>query len=254
MFANKVVLITGGSSGIGAETSRYLAKLSAKVVLVGRNEERLKEVVDQIKNDNSPEPLAIKADVNTDAERIISETIKNFGKLDVLINNAGIFSEENIENLRMEAFDQMINTNLRSIIQLTQLAIPYLSGTKGNIVNVSSTAGLKPVKNMLSYCLSKAALDQFTKCCALDLASKGIRVNSINPAAIRTPIYRRSLGINNDEEKQLFDEYKNKYPVGRVGIPSDCSAAIAYLASEQASFMTGILLPVDGGAIVAGFD
>lgn len=248
-----VVLITGASSGIGKDAAIHLAKLAANVVLVGRNTERLADVSSQIISNGSPNPLVIAADVTKDADQIISKTVEHFGKINILINNAGICTEENIENITIEVFDKVMDTNVKSAIQLTQKAIPYLEKTKGNILNVSSTASIKAVPNSLSYCISKAALDQFTKCISLELAPKGIRVNAINPAAIRTPLYRK-LGIDINEEQQLYDLYKSRYPLGRIGEVSDTSAAIEYLTGDSASFITGALFPVDGGALAAGFD
>lgn len=180
-FDGKVVLITGASSGIGADVARFMAKLGAKVSIVGRNEQRLNAVAEQIIKSNSPTPLPIVADVTKDTERIVNETIKHFRKLDILINNAGVAIKDNIVNVKMSEFDRIFDTNVRSVIQLTKLCVPHLEKTNGNVVNVSSTGGLKSFRNLLSYCISKAALDQFTKCSALDLASKKIRVNSINP-------------------------------------------------------------------------
>ncbi|XP_055312296.1 uncharacterized oxidoreductase TM_0325-like [Sitodiplosis mosellana] len=252
-FKDKVVIVTGASSGIGRGAAIHLAKLAADVVLVGRNQERLNEVKQQIIANGSSEPLVLAADVTKDSEKIINESVKHFGKINVLINNAGMMTEESIENVTMEAFDKTIDVNLRSVVQLTQKAIPYLEQTKGNILNVSSTAGLKAVPNLLSYCVSKAALDQLTKCSALNLAPKGIRVNAINPAAIRTPLYK-ALGIDSKAEQELFDSYKSHYPMGRIGEVSDTSSAIAYLTGDSASFLTGVLLPVDGGALTAGYD
>lgn len=252
-FKGKVILITGGSSGIGADCAKYLAKLGANVVIVGRNVDRLVKVSHEITSKGFEEPLIIVADVTKDSERIIKETINQFGKLNVLVNNAGMMTEENIENITMDAFDFTMDVNLRSIVFLTQLAIPYLAKTNGNVVNVSSTAGVKAVPNLLSYCMSKSSLDMFTKCLALEVASRRIRVNSINPAAIKTQIYK-TMGIDNEAEQKLFKAYKEKYPLGRVGEVSDTSAAIAYLASDTACFITGVLLPVDGGALTAGHD
>lgn len=252
-FLNKVVIVTGSSSGIGMDAAIHLAKLGANAVLVGRNVERLTEVSNRILANGSPDPLVVVADVTKDADQIISKTVDRYGKINILINNAGIMTEENIENIQIDAFDKMMDTNVKSAIQLTQKAIPHLAKTKGNILNVSSTAGIKAVPNLLSYCISKAALDQFTKCIALELAPKGIRVNAINPAAIRTPLYR-ALGMSSDEEQEIFDTYKSRYPVGRIGEVSDTSAAIEYLTGDSASFITGSLFPVDGGALVAGFD
>lgn len=248
-FDGKVVLITGASSGIGADAARHLAKLGAKVSIVGRNAKRLNAVTDQIIKAGSSKPLPIVADVTKDANRIISETINHFGRLDVLVNNAGVFMSDNVTEFDINEFDRVLNTNLRSVVILTNLAVPHLEKTKGNIVNISSICGLRPFDIYTSYCLSKAALDQFTKCSAITLAPKGIRVNSVNPATIRTPIFE-SIGINKTNEDQFYEARKLDYLVGRVGEVSDTSSAIAYLASE--SFLNGILLPVDGGIMCWG--
>lgn len=249
-FAEKVILVTGASSGIGADAARHLAKLGGKLCLVGRNEKLLNEVAEEIKVSGSlVQPLVIVADVAKDAERIISEAVKHFGKLDVLINNAGIYQKDSADDFNITQFDDILNTNLRAVAILTSLAVPHLEKTKGNIVNVSSIAGLKPLKATLSYCVSKAALDQFTKCAAVDLAPKGIRVNSINPAMIRTPILGKT-GLRADEVEKLIEAGKGFHPIGRIGETSDTSVAIAYVACDSASFITGVLLPVDGGYMV----
>lgn len=250
-FTDKVILITGASSGIGADAARHLAKLGGKVALVGRNEQRLNNVADQIKAAGSPIPLVIVADVTVDSERIINETIQHFGQLNILINNAGILTQNNIETIDLADYDRIMNTNVRSVIALTKLAVPHLEKTKGNILNVSSAAGLRPKPNVLAYCISKSAINMFTKCTALDLAPKGIRVNALNPVAIRTKIFETS-GLVADDANAFFDSFKNIYPVGRVGEVSDTSYAIQFLVDDSASFFTGVLLPVDGGALTAG--
>lgn len=250
-FDGKVILITGGSSGIGADAACHLAELGAKVAIVGRNEGRLDEVVEKIKSANSSTPLKIIADVTKDAERIVNETINHFSKLDVLVNNAGFAIFDNTSEIKLFEFDRVFDTNVRSVITLTKLCIPYLELTKGNVVNISSTAGIYPIPCMTTYCISKAALNQFTKCAALDLSSKQIRVNSVNPALIRTP-FRDNISTPDQNEK-MIEQAKSKYPLRRVGEVRDTSAAIAFLANdESASFLTGILLTVDGGAIAAG--
>lgn len=246
-FAGKVVLITGASSGIGADAARHLAKLGAKVSLVGRNQTRLNEVVEQIVKAGSPKPFAIAADVTQDAQRIIDETIKHFGQLDVLVNNAGIFACDTVTEFNVANYYRVMNTNLRSVVLLTHLAVPYLEKTKGNIVNVSSDAGITPYDIYLSYSISKAGIDHFTKCAAIGLASKGIRVNAINPGDIRTPLFE-TAGITDVDD--YIEKAKVQYLVGRIGEVSDTSAAIAYLASQ--SFINGILLPVDGGLTCSG--
>lgn len=184
-FEDKVILVTGASSGIGADAAKHFAKLGGKVALVGRNEELLDEVVNAIVEAGSPEPLKIVADVTVDAERIINETIEHFGQLDVLVNNAGFGKKQSIMESSMEFYDEIMATNTRAVVELTKLAAPHLETTKGNIVNVSSIAGIIAIKNMPFYNMTKAALDQFTACAALEFGPKGVRVNSVNPGAIR---------------------------------------------------------------------
>lgn len=251
-FSDKVVLITGASSGIGADAARHFAKLGANVAIVGRNGERLSVVAEEIKKSGSTSPLEIVADVTKDTARIVDETIKHFGKLDVLINNAGTIGHDSALDVDLDEFDRILNTNLRSVIQLTKLCVPYLEKTKGNVVNVSSVAGLRGVPNFLSYAISKAALDQFTKCTALDLAENGIRVNSINPAVIRTALFD-TLNMPAEMIDGYLEECGKKYPVGRIGKVSDTSKALAHLAdNNKSSFLTGIILTVDGGSFIAG--
>lgn len=150
-FENKVILVTGSGSGIGAETARHLARLGGKVALVDLNEERLKEVAEQIKKAGSTTPLTILADVTKDAQRIIDETIKHFGQLDVLVNNAGVLNRDSIDEFNVGEFDRVLNVNVRSVLILMNLAVPHLEKTKGNIVNISSVAGLKAVKKLLRF-------------------------------------------------------------------------------------------------------
>lgn len=177
-FEGKVVIVTGASSGIGAQISKNLLKLGAKVVLVGRNLGNLKKV-----GENSDKILLVQTDVTVqdNANKIIDDTIKRFGKLDVLLNNAGIIENGTIENTSLDQYDRVMNTNLRSIYHLTMLAVPHLIKTEGNIVNISSVCGIRSFPGVLAYNVSKAAVDQFTRCVALELASKKVRVNSVAP-------------------------------------------------------------------------
>lgn len=179
-FAGKVVVVTGASSGIGAATAEYLAKQNAILVLVGRNDEKLQKVVDSCLASTN-DVLKIIADVcvEEDANRIIQEAISNFKKLDVLINSAGIIGSGTIETTTLEQYDRIMNVNVRALFRLTQLAVPHLIKTKGNIVNLSSVCGIRSFPNVLAYNMSKSAVDQFTNCIALELADKGVRVNSV---------------------------------------------------------------------------
>lgn len=250
MFSGKVVLITGASSGIGAETAWEFSKQGAKLALTGRNKENLDQVSTKCEeiSPSKSKPLKIIADINreNEIEIIIESTIKHFQKLDILVNNAGILEHGTIETTTLVQFDQIMKTNVRGPYHLSMLAIPYLIESKGTIVNVSSVAGLRSFVNILSYSISKAALDQFTRCVALELAPKGVRVNAVNPGVIITDINLRT-GMS----KQEYDEYlmrcKDSYPIGRPGEVKELSSAIIFLASDAASNITGVTFPVDGG-------
>lgn len=217
------------------------------MTIVGRNADKLNEVANQIRAAGKYAPLVIVADVTKDAERIVEQTVNHFGNIDVLVNNAGFGIRDNIEEIDLSEFDRVFDTNVRSVINLTKLCVPHLEKTKGNVVNVSCIFGLKAIPGFLSYCLTKAALDQYTKCASLDLAHKGIRVNSINPGTVRTP-FLRALGMSDEVAEGMYDGMRAMYPIGRLGTVSDTSNAIAFLANnETASFLTGQLLVVDGG-------
>lgn len=247
-FTNKVIIITGASSGIGAGAAEHLSKLGAKLVLTGRNEENLRTTVEKCKG----EVLPVVADMNVEADRkrIVDETIKKFGKIDVLVNNAGVGARGDILTTTLEQFDNIMNTNVRSVFHLTQLAAPYLIATKGNIVNVSSVGGLRSFVGFLAYSMSKSALDQFTRCVALELAPNGVRVNSINPAVIKTKFYE-PLGMTESDYNAYVEHAKTTHALGRVGTVEDTAYAIAFLASNEASsFITGTTLAVDGGKAI----
>lgn len=211
-FDGKVILVSGASSGIGAEIARHLASLGGQIALVGRNIERLTAVCTQITEKyGKKSALAIVADVTIDTELIVNKTIEHFGQLNVLVNNAGVGGQDSVESFNDIEFDRVFDTNVRGVIKLTQLAVPYLQSTHGNIVNISSVAGLRPLKNALSYCISKAALDQFTQCTALDLAEKRIRVNSINPAVVKTPIFK-AAGLSDERTEEVFEMFAKRFP------------------------------------------
>lgn len=191
-FTGKVVIVTGASSGIGAGTAELLAQQNASLVLVGRNDEKLQNVVNTCEK-STKNVLKVIADVcdEQDSQRIIRETIDKFSKLDVLINSAGIIGSGTIETTTLEQFDRIMDVNCRSLFRLTQLAVPYLIETKGNIVNLSSVCGIRSFPNVLAYNMSKAAVDQFTNCVALELAAKGVRSNSVCPGVIETELHKR---------------------------------------------------------------
>lgn len=247
-FTGKVALITGASSGIGAATAETLAKYGAHVAIVGRNIQNLRTTENKCKAANpNVTCLPVVADVTTDSERIINEVIGKFQRLDILVNNAGILAVGGLEEIDLEQFDNVLNTNLRAVFSMSKLAIPYLINTHGNIINVSSVAGLRSFPGALSYGVSKAALDQFTKCLSLDLAKKNVRVNSVNPGVVITDIHMRGGGMSEQAYAEYLERCKETHAMGRVGNVFEVAETIAFLASNGASFITGALVPVDGG-------
>ncbi|EDW84034.1 uncharacterized protein Dwil_GK13927 [Drosophila willistoni] len=247
-FKDKVIIVTGASSGIGAGAAVHLASLGGFLVIVGRNVDKLKETADQIEAAGGAEPLQLLADMTNepDVKKIVTSTLAKYGRIDVLVNNAGILETGSIENTSLEQYDRVMNTNVRAMYQLTMLATPELIKTKGNIVNVSSVCGIRAFPGVLAYNISKAAVDQFTACVALELASKGVRVNAVNPGVIVTDIHKRG-GMDEEAYAKFLEHCKTTHALGRPGDVKEVAAAIAFLASDAASFSTGVTLPVDGG-------
>jgi NAD(P)-dependent dehydrogenase (short-subunit alcohol dehydrogenase family) len=246
-FADKVVFVTGATSGIGHAVAVKFAAASARVVALGRNQSALREVETAIKNAGG-EPLTLTVDVTNmgESQRAIDDTVKRFGGLDVLVNAAGHISTGSIENTSVAAWDAMMNVNLRAVFQLMQIAAPYLIKTKGNIVNVSSVTGLRSFPGVLAYCVSKAGVDQLTRCAALELAPQGVRVNAVNPGVVITEIHKRG-GMSEESYEKFLEHSKTTHPIGRVGDPREIAELVFYLASEKASWITGATYPIDGG-------
>jgi NAD(P)-dependent dehydrogenase (short-subunit alcohol dehydrogenase family) len=239
---DKVVIITGASSGIGRAAALLFAKKGSKVVAVGRNEKELNALRDEV------EIKVQLADVreNTQVEKLVNDTIDSFGQIDVLVNAAGILLNGTIEDTKLEDWDKMMNVNLRSVFFLMQKCVPHLEKTKGNIVNVSSVAGIRAFPNVLAYCVSKAAIDQLTRCSALELAPKKIRVNAVNPGVVVTNLHKRG-GMDDEKYKEFLENSKRTHPIGRVGEASEIAELIYYLASKKAAWITGATYSIDGG-------
>ncbi|CAG2115172.1 unnamed protein product [Medioppia subpectinata] len=254
-FSDKVVLITGSSGGIGAVTAVEFARCGAQVVITGRNADNLSEVAKQCAavSPKGLKPLEVLADVSKDVDckRLIDSTISAFKRLDILVNNAGRGMHCPItDTALLDKYREVMDTNLRSVIYLTHLSVEHLEKTKGNIINISSIVALKPVSTAFLYSMSKCALDMFTKCLALELGPKGIRVNVINPGAVRTN-FLQAVGLTKEQSEAAYSERGVQYPVGRVGESIDIANAILFLASDEASFVTGIQFVSDGGALNA---
>ena len=246
-FTGKVAFVTGATSGIGHACAIAFANAGAKVVGVGRKAEALNDVEKKIL-ETGAEVLTIQADLSNveEAERAVKRALEVFGGIDILVNAAGHLSNGTIENTSLEAWDDMMDVNVRAVFQLMQKALPSLIERRGNVVNVSSVTGLRAFPGVLAYCVSKAALDQLTRCAALELASKGVRVNAVNPGVVVTQIHKRG-GMNDDAYAAFLEHSKTTHPLGRTGRPEEIADLILFLASDHASWITGATYSIDGG-------
>lgn len=240
-LANKVAIITGSTSGIGKSCALLFAKEGAKVVITGRNKERGEAVVAEIKANNG-EAIFVQADVvsSSDLDRLVAETLCHFQKIDILVNNAGIYKLMSLEEMSEADFSRILDTNLKSVFLLTKKVMPYILQSKGNILNISSVAGLKPSVGGYAYNSSKAALNMFTEVTSKSYASQGIRVNGICPGIIETPILPT-------QDKAALAKLAQIVPMKKNGEPLDIAMAALFLVSDAAKYITGVNLPVDGG-------
>lgn len=250
-FVDKVVLVTGASSGIGAAIAKHFAAEGANLAITGRNETKLKSTAKQCEHEGK-KPLVIVADVNIDEDtsRIVKDTVRHYGKLDILVNNAGLVAFTSIidQNV-MEQFDKIMATNFRSVVKITNLAAPHLIETKGNIINISSISSTVVTDVLHAYGSSKAALDYFTKCVALELASKGVRVNAINPGPVKTDIIKNMM-VNEDQEQLIWDAMKELTALNKISDPEEIADLALYLASDKARSITGTTCVIDNGNVL----
>lgn len=242
-----VAMITGATSGIGRAVAKRFAATAAHVVIIGRSQSALDKLEHEIESAGGTS-MSLPVDVTIDNEvrNAFDSAIDQTGRLDVLVNAAGHISSGTIENTTLSAWDAMLNVNLRSVFYLMQLATPHLSKTKGNIVNISSVTGLRSFPGVLAYCVSKAAVDQLTRCAALELAPKGVRVNAVNPGVVVTEIHKRG-GMTEENYEKFLEHSKTTHPIGRVGNADEIAELVFYLASEKASWITGATYQIDGG-------
>lgn len=247
MSDGRVVMVTGATSGIGRAVAKRFAQTSAQVICVGRDRAALADVEREV-NAAGARALILKVDVTleSDVARAFDEAVNKVRRLDVLVNAAGHISTGTVEDTSLVAWDAMMNINLRSVFHLMQLAAPHLAKTRGNVVNVSSVTGLRSFPGVLAYCVSKAGLDQLTRCAALELAARGVRVNAVNPGVVVTEIHKRG-GMNDADYEKFLERSKTTHPLGRVGQPGEIAKLIFYLASESASWITGATYQIDGG-------
>ena len=246
-FRGKAAIVTGATSGIGRATAIRLSRAGAAVVAVGRDELSLASTCDALTAEGAAATPVV-ADVTTreGPARIVQAALDAYGAIDVLVNAAGIIASGSIETTTDAAWDEMTDINLRSVFRLMREAVPHLSARKGAIVNVSSVTGLRSFPGVLAYCVSKAAVDHLTRCAALELAPKGVRVNAVNPGVTVTNLHRRS-GMNEDAYEAFLSRSRETHPLGRTGDPGEIADLILFLASERAGWITGETIAIDGG-------
>ena len=241
-LSGKVALITGGSRGIGFAIAKTLSENGASVVITSKNSEKLNIAKSKISNS-----FGITCDIKktNEVKNVVDETIKKFGRLDILVNNAGIFPKiKKLHEIDENEWDEVLDVNLTGQFRFTKEAIPHLQKTSGCIINISSDAGLKAYQgfNADAYSASKAALIVLTKCWALEYAKNKIRVNCICPGVVDTDMTKPFLKNQKDIEFM-----NNEHPLGRIGQPEEIGKAVLYFVSDDASWVTGAILTVDGG-------
>lgn len=239
-FSGKTVIVTGASSGIGAAAARRFSSEGANLVAISRSDDRLAAVVEGMPEERT---LRIACDTSDpeQAERAVAATIERFGQVDVLINNAGTATRGDIEETSREEFDRVLAVNVGGYFHMARAAMPHLRKTAGSIVMTSSVSGLGGDWQMVAYNASKGAVSNMVRAIALDAGQHGVRVNAVNPSLTDTGMTK---DIQTPEQMEAFLE---RFAIKRIGKPEDVAAAMAFLASDDAAFITGVNLPVDGG-------
>lgn len=246
---DRVALITGGASGIGLATAIAFLEEGAKVAIADISEENGRRALELI-DKKGHNVLFIKADISKEADvkRIIDETVTKFGKLDILFNNAGIWIDKKVEDLEVEEWDRIMDINLKGVFLCSKYAVPLMKTQgKGVIVNNSSCNGIIGDYGDPAYCASKGGVALLTKAMALDYARENIRVNAICCGEIETQMFLEEARISGKSVDEYREEMASDHPMGRIGTPEEAANAVLFLACDDSSFITGILLSVDGG-------
>jgi len=242
---DKVAIITGSTKGIGKETAKTFAREGAKVVVCGTHEDGVKEVVAEIKATGA-EALGFKVDVSKRAQvdEMVAEVQKTWGRIDILVNNAGITADAMLKKMTEEQFDRVININLKGVYNCAQAVLEAMTEQGGGVIlNTSSVVGLYGNVGQTNYAAAKWGVIGMTKTWAKELGRKGIRVNAVAPGFIMTP-------MTEAVPEKVLEMMKEKAPLQKLGKPEDIANAFLYLASDEAGFVTGTVLSVDGGLVI----
>ncbi len=243
----KVALITGGTEGMGYATAKLFLEEGASVVVTGRSAEKGRRALSKLKR--LGQAVFVRGDVSRgpDAKRMVDATVKRFGRIDILFNNAGVYLEKVAEDTTEAELDRILSINLKGPFLVSKYVLPHMiSQRSGVIINNSSDAGIIGNRTCAAYCASKGGVTVMTKAMALDCAKHGVRVNCVNPGVIDTPMLEREARLSKDR-KAYRRQSAAIHPIGRLGKPEEVAHAVLYLACDESAFVTGAALSVDGG-------
>ncbi|REE87427.1 NAD(P)-dependent dehydrogenase (short-subunit alcohol dehydrogenase family) [Paenibacillus taihuensis] len=248
ILKGKTAIVTGGSSGIGEAIVRLFAAQGANVAIANRSEKEGARVADQLQSDGFS-VIAVKTDVAKEADirHLIQETLQTFGQIDIVVNNAAAIMSKYLEEFEVEEWDRIFDVNLKSVFLMIKHSIGELKKTRGSIVNMSSLNGLIGQKMNPVYAATKGGMNAMTKALALDYAPFGVRVNSICPAGVTTPLLEQWIQ-QQDNPARTVQDLNDMHALGRPATSEEIAQATLFLASDAAGFVTGVALPVDGGA------